>query len=148
MDNLFENKVVVNMIQSVVFNGLMEKVKIDKKYLETCSADEFVKISELIRNDEEFEIDILKELVYYVIYREDLLQFTDLILCNIGYYLEKFSETPYIQTEYLVTLFINQFKKEICIFNKFLIKYVLVLIKKNLQKFKPEVKSEVLELLL
>jgi hypothetical protein len=148
MENLFENKIVVNMIQCVVFNTLLEKVKSDKKYLESCSADEFVKISELIRNDEEFEVDVLKEIIYYIIYREDLLQFSDLVLCNIVYYLEKFTETPYKQADYILTLLINQYKKEICIFNKYLIKYVLELIKKNLQKFKPDVKSEILEMVL
>jgi hypothetical protein len=139
---------IVRMIQSVYFQTIMNQVKKDKKYLESCSVDEFVKVSELIRNDEDFEIDILKEIIYYLIYREDLLIFSDLILCNIGYYLEKFTETPYKQADFILTLLLNQYKKEICIFNKYLIKYILELIKKNLQKFKPEVKSEVLEMVL
>ena len=147
-DKILENPVIVRMIQSTYYQTILNKVNDDKKYLESCSVDEFVKISELIREDDEFKIDILKEIIYYIIYREDLLPYTDLVLCNIGYYFEKFSESPYIQTEYLVTLLINQFKKEICIFNKYLIKYVLGLIRKNLQKFKPEVKSEVLDLIL
>jgi hypothetical protein len=145
---MIENPVVVRMIQAVYYQTLINKVKDDKDYLNECSIDDFIKISELIRDSEEPNFTVIRELVFNVIYREDLLPISDLVLCNIGYYLEKFSEFDYKYQDAIGNFLITQFKKEICIFNVYLLKYVLELIKKNVLKFKPESKSELLDVLL
>lgn len=145
---MLENPVVVRMIQSVVFQSMIEKVSEEKDYLNECSIDEFVRISELIRDDDEYSFEILKDIVYNIIEREDLTPVRNLVLCNITYYLEKFDECDYKYQEFMLSFLMTQYKKDVCVFNKNLLKYSLELIKNNLQKFKPECKSEVLTLLL
>ena len=110
--------------------------------------DEFVKISDMIKDDTEPDLKIMKVLLSNIIYREDLLPVSDLVLCNIAYVLSKYEGTDYRYHTFFLDLLIGQFKKEISIFNLFLLKYVLELIKKNLQKFKPDATSEILDLVL
>jgi len=145
---MLENPVVVRMIQSVVFQSLLEKVEEEKDYLNNCSIDEFVRISELIRDDEDYSFDILKDIIYNIVEREDLRPVCNLVLANISYYLEKFDECDYKYQEFMLSFLLTQYKKDVCLFNKNLLKYSLELIKNNLQKFKPDCKSEILNMIL
>lgn len=145
---MLENPVVVRMIQSVVFQSLLEKVEEEKDYLNTCSIDEFVRISELIRDDEDYSFDILKDIIYNIVEREDLRPVCNLVLANISYYLEKFDDYDYKYQEFMLSFLLTQYKKDVCLFNKNLLKYSLELIKNNLQKFKPDCKSEILNMIL
>lgn len=143
---MLENPVVVRMIQSVVFQSLLEKVEEEKDYLNDCSVDEFVKISELIRDDTEYNYKIIKDLIYNIIYRKDLRIVANLLLCNLAYYLDKFDEIDYKHQSYMVEFLTKILISEEEYFNKHLLKYILELIKKNLDKFYPNSKCEILEL--
>jgi len=94
------------------------------------------------------EFKLVKVLLCNCIYREDLLTVSDLILCNLAYFFSKFEGLDYKYHTFYLDLLIGQFKKEISIFNLFLLKYILELIKKNLIKFHPDAKSEILDLVL
>jgi len=145
---MLENQTVVKMIQSVVCQTIYEKVQKDKEYLNDCPMDEFVKVSEMIKDDDEPNFKIVKAILSNTIYREDLLPVSDLVLCNLAYFFSKFESEDYKYHTFYLDLLIGQFKKEISIFNLFLLKYILELIKKNLIKFHPDAKSEILELVL
>lgn len=145
---MLENQTVIKMIQSVMSQTIYEKVHKDKDYLNDCTIDEFVQVSAMIKDDDEPNFKLVKVLLCNCIYREDLLPVSDLILCNLAYFFSKFEGLDYKYHTFYLDLLIGQFKKEISIFNLFLLKYILELIKKNLIKFHPDAKSEILDLVL
>lgn len=146
MDKLFENPLIVRMVQTVVFQTMMDKVNEEKDYLNDCSVDEFVKITEMIRDDTEYNHKIIKDIIYNMIYREDLKPVANLVLCNLAYYLDKFDEIDYKHQEYMIQFLTKDYKLEIGRFDKYLLKYILILIKKNIEKFYTGSKCEMLDL--
>lgn len=148
MEKLLENPIVVKMFQTIAYDTMMTNLYENKDYLNECSINEFVKITELIRDDDEFNLKIIKDLVYNIIYRKDLKPVCNMILCNLIFYLEKFDEIDYKYHEYMIESFSKDLKSDSPYFSKYLLKYLLELLLKNMKKFKPEVKSDVLDLLL
>lgn len=146
MDKLFENPLIVRMVQTVVFQTMMDKVNEEKDYLNDCSVDEFVKITEMIRDDTEYNHKIIKDIIYNMIYREDLKPVANLVLCNLAYYLDKFDEIDYKHQEYMIQFLTKDYKLEIGRFDKYLLKYILILIKKNIEKFYTGSKCEMLDI--
>jgi len=124
MDKLFENPLIVRMVQTVVFQTMMDKVNEEKDYLNDCSVDEFVKITEMIRDDTEYNHKIIKDIIYNMIYREDLKPVANLVLCNLAYYLDKFDEIDYKHQEYMIQFLTKDYKLEIGRFDKYLLKYI------------------------
>ena len=148
MEKLFENPLVVKIIQCTVYDNMMKRVNEDKDYLNECSVDEFVKISELIRDDTEYNYKIIKDLIYNIIYRKDLRVVSNMLLCNLSYYLDKFDEVDYKHQEFMIQSLTKSLTSEEAYFNKYLLKYILELIKKNINKFYPNSKCEILDLVL
>jgi len=151
MEKIFENTLVVKMLQCVVYDSMMKKVNEEKDYLNECSVDEFVKISELIRDDTEFNYKIIKDLIYNIIYRDDLKIVSNMLLCNLAYYLEKFDEIDYKHQEYMIQFlgkdYFTETKEYKGHFNKNLLKYIIELIKINTEKFYPKTKCNLFEIL-
>ena len=145
MDNLYNNPLAVKFIQTALFDWSMQQVNLDVDYLNNCSVDEFVKISEMIRNETEFNSKVIKCIVYNMIYRDELKIVSNLLLCNLAYYLDKFDEVDYKCQEFMIEMLVSDVKKEESKFNKLLLKYILELLKENLRKFKPEVNCNVLD---
>lgn len=146
MDKLLENPLIVRMVQSVVYSTMIDKVNEEKDYLNECSIDEFIKISELLRDEDVFNYKIIKDLIYNLIYRDDLKIVANMALCNLAYYLDKFDEVDYKHQEYMIQFLSKDYKLENGRFNKYLLKYVFDLIKKNLEKFYPDSKCDLLDI--
>lgn len=146
---LLENPTIVKMILSVITETLKEKVNEDTTYLNTCSIDEFVRVSEIIKDDESYSFEVLKDILYNLVKREDLQPVFNMVLCNVCYYLDKFDNVDYkyqdIMKDFLLPKLKNKEEKHI---NKYLLKYFLVLVKKNIIQFQPDSKNELVGLFL
>ena len=146
---LLENPTIVKMIQAVITESLKEKVQEDTTYINTCSIDEFVTVSEIIKDDSDYSFDVLKDILYNLVEREDLKPVFNMVLCNVCYYLDKFDNVDYkfcdIMSDFLLPKLKSKEDKHI---NKNLLKYFLELVQKNLKQFNKESKNELVSLLL
>lgn len=148
MDNLYNNLLAVKLIQTALLDWSLQQANSDDEYLNNCSVDEFVKISEIIRNETEYNLKIIKCIIYNMIYRDDLKLVSNLLLCNLAYYLDKFDQVDYKCQEFMIQTLMSDVKKEEKKFNQILLKYTIELLKENLKKFKPEVNFNVLDIII
>ncbi len=148
-NNLLENPLVLRMFQSIYTETLKEKVIKDSCFLNICTVDEFVRVSEIIKEDTEYSFDILKDLLSVLLDREDLQPVFNMVLCNVCYYLDKFDNVDYVMSEVMSKLFLPFLKsKEVKYINRNLLKYFLELVQRNLKQFKSDSKNELINLLL
>jgi hypothetical protein len=148
MENLYNNPLAVKFMQTALLDWSMQQANLDVDYLNNCSIDEFVNISEMIRNETEFNSKIIKCIVYNMIYRDDLKFVSNLLLCNIAYCLDKFDQEDYKCQEFMIETLVSDVKKEEKKFNQILLKYVIELLKTNLNKYKPDVRYNVLDIII
>lgn len=148
MDHLYNNPLAVKFMQTALLDWSMQQANLDDEYLNNCSIDEFVKISEMVRNETEFNSKLIKSIVYNMIYRDDLKFVSNLLLCNLAYCFDKYDQVDYKCQEYMIQTLISDIKKEDKKFNQILLKYTIELLKENLKKFKPEVNFNVLDIII